>query len=91
MISESKTERIDVRTTAAAKGLLQRAAAASHKNVTEFLLDAGLRAAEDTLLDRKMFALDDDRWEEFQSVLDRPVRHNDRMASLLKNRSTLET
>jgi hypothetical protein len=37
----SKTERIDVRATALIKQLLQDAARASHKNVSEFLLDAG--------------------------------------------------
>ena len=43
LIMNTKTERIDVRTTAAAKQLLQQAAATSHKSVSEFLLENGLR------------------------------------------------
>ena len=38
-IAENKSERIEVRTTSTLKALLQRAAASSHKNVTEFLLE----------------------------------------------------
>ena len=38
------------------KALLQRAAASSHKNVTEFLLEAGINAAEDALVDRRIFS-----------------------------------
>jgi hypothetical protein len=36
-----QTERIDVRASSAVKQLLQEAASACHKNVSEFLLDAG--------------------------------------------------
>ena len=54
-IAENKSERIEVRTTSNMKALLQRAAASSHKNVTEFLLEAGINAAEDALVDRRMF------------------------------------
>ena len=52
------------------KALLQQAAASSNKNVTEFLLDAGLNAAEDVLGDRQLFRLDDDAWRAFQEALD---------------------
>ena len=41
----SKTERIDVRASGPVKQLLQEAARACHKNVSEFLLDAGVTAA----------------------------------------------
>ena len=72
-IAENKSERIEVRTTPNMKALLQRAAASSHKNVTEFLLEAGINAAEDALVDRRIFRLDDRQWQVFQAILDRPV------------------
>ena len=62
-IAENKSERIEVRTTSTLKALLQRAAASSHKNVTEFLLEAGINAAEDALVDRRIFRLDDRQWQ----------------------------
>lgn len=80
---ESKTERIDVRTTVAAKQLLQQAAATSHKSVSEFLLENGLQAAAATLADRRLFVLDDDRWQAFQAALDRPVVEKPQLKKLL--------
>lgn len=80
---ETKTERIDVRTTVAVKQLLQQAAATSHKSVSEFLLENGLQAAQATLADRRLFVLDDDQWEEFQTTLDRPVQDKPQLKKLL--------
>lgn len=89
-IAEAKSERIEVRTTPSMKSLLQRAAATSHKNVTEFLLDAGINAAEESLVDRRLFQLDDAQWQAFQDVLDRPVTEKPRLARLLSEKSVLE-
>ena len=85
-----KNERIDVRVTAAAKETLQRAAALSHKNVSEFLLDAGLQAASESLADRRIFALDEADWQAFQEILDRPVEHKPRLARLLTEPGALD-
>ncbi|GAB2729510.1 DUF1778 domain-containing protein [Melaminivora jejuensis] len=82
--SLAKTERIDVRTSGPAKQLLQEAARASHKNVSEFLLDAGLTAAAQTLADRRQFLLDEAQWQAFEAALDRPVQHKPRLQALLR-------
>lgn len=79
-----KTERIDVRASTLIKQLLQDAARASHKNVSEFLLDAGVTAAAQTLADRRQFVLDDTQWQAFQEALDRPVQNKTRLKSLLR-------
>ena len=89
-IAENKSERIEVRTTSNMKALLQRAAASSHKNVTEFLLEAGINAAEDALVDRRIFRLDDRQWQAFQAILDRPVADKPRLTRLLAEKSVLE-
>jgi uncharacterized protein (DUF1778 family) len=87
---KQKSERIDIRTTATAKHLLQTAAAASHKNVSEFLLEHGLLAAEQTLADRRLFLLEEKQWQQFQEALDaedispaRAVSHKPNLAKLL--------
>jgi len=87
---EMKSERIELRTTPSTKALLARAARSSHKNVTEFLLEAGIRAAEDSLADRRTFGLDDARWQAFQDALDRPVTPKPRLAKLLAEKGVLE-
>ena len=89
-IAENKSERIEVRTTPNMKALLQRAAASSHKNVTEFLLEAGINAAEDALVDRRIFRLGDRQWQAFQAILDRPVADKPRLTRLLAEKSVLE-
>jgi len=80
---QSKSERIDVRASIPVKQLLQEAARASHKNVSEFLLDAGIVAANQTLADRLRFELAPDKWEVFQAALDRPVNAKPKLMKLL--------
>ena len=87
---EPKSERIDIRTTRMSKDLLQRAAAATHKNVSEFMLDVGLAAATETLADRRVFVLGDEQWDAFMAALDRPVQVKPRLAKLLSEPSVLE-
>jgi uncharacterized protein (DUF1778 family) len=87
---ESRTERIDIRTSASVKKLLQQAAAANHKNVSEFLLEHGLIAAQEALTNRKLFVLDDEQWEAFQTALDSPSTEKPRLRRLLTEPSVFE-
>jgi uncharacterized protein (DUF1778 family) len=89
-VNLSKTERIDVRATTLTKQLLQDAARASHKNVSEFLLDAGVTAAAQTLADRRQFVLDESQWQAFQVALDRPVQNKPRLRRLLREPGVLD-
>jgi uncharacterized protein (DUF1778 family) len=79
-----KTERIDVRASASVKQLLQEAARVCHKNVSEFLLEAGVTAAAQTLADRRRFILGEAQWQAFQEALDRPVQAKPRLKKLLR-------
>jgi len=80
---QSKTERIDVRASTPVKQLLQEAARAAHKNVSEFLLDAGIVAANQTLADRLRFEMTPEKWDAFQAALDQPVSPKLRLKKLL--------
>lgn len=84
------SEGIEVRAAPAEKRLLQLAAAASYKTVSQFLLDAGIRAAKDALVNPYVFRLDPVRSETFQTILDRPVRCKPRLAKLLAQKSVTE-
>lgn len=86
----AKTERIDIRASTPVKQLLQEAARACHKNVSEFLLDAGVTAAAQTLADRRQFAMDDAQWQSFQEALDRPVQSKPRLKKLLHESGVLD-
>lgn len=85
-----KTERIDVRANLTVKQLLQDAARTCHKSVSEFLLDAGITAANQTLADRNRFELNDVQWQAFQQALDRPVKIPPRLKSLLLEPGVLD-
>ena len=69
---------------------LQEAARACHKNVSEFLLDAGMTAAAQTLADRRQFVLDEAQWQAFQEALDRPVKAKPRLKKLLHEPGVLD-
>lgn len=84
MLSSSKTQRVDLRISPAAKQLIQAAAQAQDKTVSEFLIDSGLASAAETLTDRRLFLLDDARWAEFQAALDAPPRARPRLAKLMQ-------
>ncbi len=87
---ENRSERVDLRMTPLAKQILQRAATAANKTVTEFLLDSGLHAAYDTLSDRRVFALDQQRWDAFTAALDAPPMENPGLRALLARKPAWE-
>jgi uncharacterized protein (DUF1778 family) len=88
-LNTSKTERLDVRASSAVKQLLQDAARACHKNVSEFLLDAGITAANQALADRRHFVLDEEQWAAFQEALDRPIQAMPNLEKLLSEPGVL--
>ena len=60
-----------------------RMARVAHKNVSEFLLDAGIMAANQTLADRTRFELSEEKWLAFQAALDQPVNAKPKLKKLL--------
>lgn len=88
--TKSKSLRIDIRASAEVKQLFQEAARAGHKNVSEFLLEAGILAANQALADRRRFGLDKAQWEAFQEILDRPVQSKPILKELLTQPGVLD-
>ena len=80
---QQKSARITVRMTPAEKRLLQDAARTAHKSVSEFLVDAGIEAANPLRPDQLRLTFPPNEWEEFQELLDRPVQYNPALAKLL--------
>jgi uncharacterized protein (DUF1778 family) len=85
-----KSERIDVRASTAVKQLLQEAARASHKNVSEFLLDAGIVAANQMLADQLRFELTPKKWQAFHAALDAPVKAKPKLKKLISEPGLLD-
>jgi uncharacterized protein (DUF1778 family) len=89
-MNEARSERVDLRMTVSAKNTLQQAASVANKTLTEFLLDSGLTAAFGTLADRRVFELDEERWQQFNAALTVPPRDNPRLRSLLARKPAWE-
>lgn len=85
-----RSEKLDLRLTPAAKRMLQQAALAAHRSVSEFVLESALARAEETLPDRREFNLDAGQWAAFQAALDAPPRQTPRLARLLTKPSVFE-
>jgi uncharacterized protein (DUF1778 family) len=81
----SRDSRFSLRSTSAQASLIRRAAEASHKSMTDFVLDSATSAAEQVLADRRWFQLTDIRWTDFEALLDRPAVHKPRLAALLES------
>jgi uncharacterized protein (DUF1778 family) len=83
--SKSRRDTLNLRIRPELRGLIDRAAELEGKNRTDFVLNAARHAAEETILDRTVFAMDPGAYAEFLARLDAPPRPNGRL------RRTLET
>lgn len=81
--SGQRSGRLGLRTTPAQAALIQRAAAATSKSVTEFVLSSVCEKAEQTLLDQRLFMVDEQAWMAFQDALERPPQVKKGLQSLI--------
>ena len=86
----SPRETINLRASAEQKALIDRAAARLGKTRTEFMLDSAREAAENTLLDQRLFLLDDARYAHFTASLDEPVEPTDALRKVMTARPPWE-
>ncbi len=86
----TRTEKLDLRLSSAAKETLRAAATAAHRSISDFVLESALARADETLADRRHFGLDAARWNAFLAALDAPVRKLPRLRRLLAERSVFE-
>jgi uncharacterized protein (DUF1778 family) len=87
---ETRNEKLDLRLTPTAKRVLQSAALAAQRSVSEFVLESALARAEETLPDRQRFGLNAEQWKAFQAALSAPPRPAARLAKLLRKPSVFE-
>jgi uncharacterized protein (DUF1778 family) len=90
LIVEARTEKLDLRLTPSAKGVLQTAASVTKQSVSEFVLESALSRAAETLPDRQHFGLDAEKWAAFQAALDTPPHPLPRLTTLLREPSVFE-
>lgn len=85
-MSTTKEDRLQIRVDPADKLLLERAAAASHLNVSAFVVQAAASKAEEILAERSSIRLSSEAAAAFSEALERPAEVNDRLARGLRRR-----
>jgi uncharacterized protein (DUF1778 family) len=86
----AKRDTLNIRIKPEVRGLIDRAAALTGKNRTDFVLDAARHAAEDALLDRTVFVLSTKAYADFLSRLDAPPAPNERLRRSLQTQAPWE-
>jgi len=86
----TRSEKLDLRLTLDAKRRLSAAAAASHRSVSDFVLQSALERADETLADQRVFRLTAKQWAAFQAALDAPPRVIPELKRLLSRKAPWE-
>jgi uncharacterized protein (DUF1778 family) len=81
----AKRETLNLRIKPEERGLIDRAARSLGKNRTDFVLEAARRAAEETLLDRTIFAVTPRAYAEFLARLETPPNPNERLRRTMRS------
>ena len=71
---ERRSERLELRATPSQAEVIDRAAETAGKSRSAFMLDVATLEAERILADRTVFLADDEAFEEFLRMLNRPPR-----------------
>jgi uncharacterized protein (DUF1778 family) len=86
MTTATRTARLGLRATPQQEVVLRRAAEASNKSMTDFILDSAVHAAEQTLLDQRLFLVTGAQSEALLALLDRPAQDNPGLKDLFSRR-----
>ena len=86
----TKDSRLAVRLSSDQDALIRHAADVEGRNITDFTVAAAVAHAQDVLADRRVFAVDDEAWQEFQAALNRPVTYKPRLAKLLSEATVFD-
>ncbi|MEG3130602.1 DUF1778 domain-containing protein [Pantoea cypripedii] len=81
---------INIRAKESQRALIDAAAALLHKSRTDFILEMACHAAENVILDHRVFNLNDEQYAEFIAMLDAPVTANPALDKLLARKPQWE-
>lgn len=86
----AKSAPINMRVEPEQQALLTKAASLLNMDRTAFILNVACREAENVLLDRRLFQLDQDAFAAFETALDKPMPDNIKIKKLLSETSPWE-
>lgn len=74
MSAQARASRWNLRVARDDDFVVRKAADESDQELSEFVRSAAVQEAERVLADRTVFILDDEQWDRFTEILDRPPR-----------------
>ena len=83
----TRSARLGLRATPEQEAVLRRAAEVSHKSLTDFILDSACLAAEQTLLDQRLFMVSGGQYQALMDLLDRPEQPNAGLTDLFSRKA----
>ena len=83
----ARSARLGLRATPEQEVVLRRAAAVAHKSLTDFILDSACLAAEQTLLDQRLFMVSGSQYQALINLLDRPEQPNSGLTDLFSRKA----
>ena len=81
--SNTRTAPINLRALPEQRLLIDKAAKLLGKKRSEFILEASCQTAEDVLLDQRLFLLNQVDYDEFEALLNAPVKDNSALKKLM--------
>ena len=92
---EQKAEHLHIRASQHEKSMLAQAALAKNMSVSQFILQTTVPIAEEiiravTPSDQTLFRLEPKEWEEFNRLLDAPVRQISELRKLMQTKAPWE-
>ena len=82
--------RLGLRATAEQEFVLRQAAEVAHKSLTDFILDSACLAAEQTLLDQRLFMATGTQYQTLMDLLERPEESNEGLRDLFSRKAPWE-
>lgn len=82
---------INIRVTQVQRDLIDAAAEAQGKSRSEFILEVAVQKAQDVILDRTVFYVDEQTFNDFLDLLDQPPVYSDRLNKLLNTKAPWDT
>ena len=83
----ARSSRLGLRATPRQQAVLRRAAEVAHKSLTDFILDSACQAAEQTLLDQRLFMVSEVRHQALTDLLEQPEQPNDGLRDLFSRKA----
>lgn len=83
----ARSARLGLRATRQQEMVLRRAAEVAHKSLTDFILDSACYAAEQTLLDQRLFMVSGSQYQALMDLLERPEQPNEGLGELFSRKA----